>query len=63
MNWKTYCRKHGIRYEYEGPFDVRFTAPKGTTFGNGSRHRLVEDLEQLLDYEGPRAIEGMLLYT
>jgi hypothetical protein len=63
MNWKEYCKDHGIKWEYEGPYDVRFTAPRGKTFGNGCRSRLVEDIEQMMQYEGYRSIENILIYS
>ncbi len=59
MNWKQYCKANGIRYEYEGPSDVWFIAPKGKTFGNDCRRRFVEDIDELTD----RDLEGILIAT
>ena len=59
MTWKTYCKKHRIKVEYETAYDVRFTAPKGKTFGNDCNSRFVEDIDEMDD----REIEGILLYT
>lgn len=47
ISWKEYCRKNKVKWEYENQYDVLFTAPKGQTFGNDSRRRFVEDIDEL----------------
>ena len=51
MNWKKYCRAKGIRFVYEGPYDVIFTLTNGRKFANDTNRRIVEDIDEMSNRE------------
>ena len=44
-----YCRSNGIVWEYEGEYEVEFTAPEGSVFPNESSWRIIDIEEMTID--------------
>tara|TARA_R100001377_G_scaffold2378_1_gene1583 strand:- start:439 stop:630 length:192 start_codon:yes stop_codon:yes gene_type:complete len=51
MSWKKHCKRKGIKFEWENSTDVFFTAPSGHRFANESRHRIIQDIEEVFSKE------------